>query len=45
MLGGYMGKLLFVDLSTGKMTEEIPDEKLWPPEKMPRVGPGGPPPR
>ncbi len=28
MLGGYMGKLLFVDLSTGKMTEETPDESL-----------------
>jgi len=29
MLGGYMGKLLFVDLSTGKMAEETPDEKLY----------------
>ena len=29
MLGGYMGKLLFVDLATGKMTEETPDESLY----------------
>ena len=29
MLGGYMGKLLFVDLATGKMTEEAPDESLY----------------
>jgi aldehyde:ferredoxin oxidoreductase len=29
MAGGYMGKLLFVNLSTGKITEETPDEKLY----------------
>jgi len=29
MAGGYMGKLLFVDLSTGKMTEETPDESFY----------------
>lgn len=29
MLGGYMGKLLFMDLSSGKITEEMPDEKLY----------------
>jgi aldehyde:ferredoxin oxidoreductase len=29
MLGGYMGKLLFVDLSTGDITEETPDERLY----------------
>ncbi|MBN2041765.1 MAG: aldehyde ferredoxin oxidoreductase family protein [Spirochaetes bacterium] len=29
MLGGYMGKLLFVDLSTGKIHEETPDESLY----------------
>ncbi len=29
MAGGYMGKLLFVDLSTGKITEESPDESLY----------------
>jgi aldehyde:ferredoxin oxidoreductase len=29
MAGGYMGKLLFVDLSTGKMQEETPDENLY----------------
>ena len=28
MAGGYLGKLLTVDLSTGKMTEETPNEKL-----------------
>lgn len=28
MAGGYMGKLLFVDLSTGEMKEETPDESL-----------------
>ena len=27
MTGGYMGKILFVDLSTGQMSEETPDEK------------------
>jgi aldehyde:ferredoxin oxidoreductase len=29
MLGGYVGKLLFVDLSTGDLKEEVPDEKLY----------------
>jgi len=29
MLGGYMGKILFVDLSTGKIHEETPDESLY----------------
>lgn len=29
MAGGYTGKLLFVDLSTGKLQEETPDEKLY----------------
>lgn len=29
MLHGYMGKMLFVDLSTGKITEETPDESLY----------------
>ncbi len=29
MTGGYMGKLLFVDLSTGKMKEETPDESFY----------------
>jgi len=29
MIPGYMGKLLFVDLSKGKITEETPDEKLY----------------
>jgi len=29
MIGGYMGKLLFVDLSSGKITEESPDESLY----------------
>jgi len=28
MAGGYIGKLLFVDLSTGEIKEEIPEEKL-----------------
>jgi aldehyde:ferredoxin oxidoreductase len=28
MSGGYMGKILFVDLSTGQMHEEPPDENL-----------------
>lgn len=28
MPGGYMGKILFVDLSTGNIREEVPDEKL-----------------
>jgi aldehyde:ferredoxin oxidoreductase len=29
MLAGYMGKLLFVDLSKGKITEETPDEQFY----------------
>src|SRR3972149_11508188 len=29
MISGYMGKILFVDLSTGKITEEMPDENLY----------------
>ena len=29
MAGGYMGKILFVNLSTGEITEETPDEKLY----------------
>ncbi len=29
MAGGYMGKLLFVNLSTGQIKEETPDEKLY----------------
>ncbi len=29
MTAGYMGKLLFVDLSTGKMKEETPDQSLY----------------
>ncbi len=29
MTGGYMGKLLFVDLSTGEITEESPGEKMY----------------
>ncbi len=29
MLGGYMGKLLFVDLSKGEIKEEAPDENLY----------------
>jgi aldehyde:ferredoxin oxidoreductase len=29
MPGGYTGKLLWVDLSTGKMQEEMPDESLY----------------
>jgi aldehyde:ferredoxin oxidoreductase len=28
MSGGYMGKILFVDLSTGAMKEEALDEKI-----------------
>ena len=28
MLGGYMGRLLWVDLTTGAMKEETPDESL-----------------
>ncbi|MFC1991283.1 aldehyde ferredoxin oxidoreductase family protein [Chloroflexota bacterium] len=29
MVGGYMGKLLFVNLSTGGITEETPEESLY----------------
>jgi aldehyde:ferredoxin oxidoreductase len=29
MAGGYMGKILWVNLSTGKITEEKPDESLY----------------
>jgi aldehyde:ferredoxin oxidoreductase len=29
MLGGYAGKLLFVNLATGELKEETPDEKLY----------------
>lgn len=29
MPGGYMGKILFVDLSTGAIREETPDERLY----------------
>ncbi len=29
MTGGYMGKILFVNLSTGEMKEEKPDESLY----------------
>jgi len=29
MTGGYMGKLLLVNLSTGQIKEEIPDESLY----------------
>ena len=29
MAGGYMGKLLFVNLSTGEIKEETPDESLY----------------
>jgi len=29
MAGAYMGKILFVNLSTGEMKEETPDEKLY----------------
>lgn len=29
MPGGYVGKMLFVDLSTGKIQEEVPDERLY----------------
>jgi aldehyde:ferredoxin oxidoreductase len=27
--GGYMGKILFVDLTTGELKDETPDEKLY----------------
>ena len=29
MAGGYMGKLLFVNLSTGEIKDETPDAKLY----------------
>jgi aldehyde:ferredoxin oxidoreductase len=29
MAGGYMGKILFVNLTTGQMDEEVPDESLY----------------
>lgn len=29
MAGGYMGKLLFIDLSTGRISEESPDDKFY----------------
>jgi aldehyde:ferredoxin oxidoreductase len=29
MAGGYMGRILFVDLSTGRIQEETPDEDLY----------------
>ncbi|MFH1639869.1 MAG: aldehyde ferredoxin oxidoreductase N-terminal domain-containing protein [Chloroflexota bacterium] len=29
MPGGYMGKILFVNLTTGEIKEEVPDEKLY----------------
>lgn len=29
MIYGYMGKILFVNLSTGKISEEIPDESFY----------------
>jgi len=29
MLKGYMGKMLFVNLSTGEIREETPDESLY----------------
>ena len=29
MAGGYIGRMLFVDLSTGKINEETPDESLY----------------
>ena len=29
MARGYMDKILFVDLSSGEITTEIPDEKLY----------------
>ncbi len=29
MIGGYMGKILFVNLSTGEIKEETPDESLY----------------
>src|SRR3972149_7068589 len=29
MVSGYIGKLLYVDLATGKMEEETPDERFY----------------
>lgn len=29
MVGGYAGKILFVDLTTGSMREEAPPESLY----------------
>ena len=29
MAAGYLGKILFVDLSTGTIKEETPDESLY----------------
>ncbi|MFC1920879.1 aldehyde ferredoxin oxidoreductase family protein [Chloroflexota bacterium] len=29
MIGGYMGKILFVNLSTGEIKEETPDESIY----------------
>lgn len=29
MVAGYMGKILFVDLSNGKLSEELPQEKFY----------------
>ncbi|MFO8010285.1 MAG: aldehyde ferredoxin oxidoreductase family protein [Dehalococcoidia bacterium] len=29
MISGYMGRMLFVDLSTGEISEETPDEQLY----------------
>jgi len=29
MVGGYMGKILFVNLTTGEISDETPDEKLY----------------
>ena len=29
MTGGYTGKLLWVDLATGKIRDETPDESLY----------------
>ena len=29
MMYGYMGKILFVNLSTGEISEETPGEKLY----------------
>ncbi|TET76679.1 MAG: aldehyde ferredoxin oxidoreductase, partial [Dehalococcoidia bacterium] len=29
MAGGYMGKMLFIDLSQGRLWEEVPDERMY----------------